>query len=67
MGKELKNNVLKKQFDAGVTEGRRQAFKEVLDLLGEKYMNPANKRGSDRAEAILTVAREVGKYFQEHK
>ena len=67
MAKELKNNVLKKQFDAGVSEGRRQAFKEVLDLLEDKYMDPSHERGSERAKAILTVAREVGKYFQDHK
>lgn len=47
---------------AGVTQGRQQARKEVLDFLGEEYMGPnAPARGSERGEAILELARKIAK------
>lgn len=67
MAKQLKNNVLVKQFDAGVVEGRKQMVKEVLDLLEQKYMDSSIDRGSPRAEAILIVAREVAGFIRDQK
>lgn len=53
-------------FQEGVAEGKTQALNDLLNWLSDRYIaNPERPdRGSPRAEALLTVTRELAAHFR---
>jgi hypothetical protein len=51
-------------YDNGVSEGRREVRKQVLDFLEEAYMKPNVKHKTPLAEGILDLARELSELMK---
>lgn len=48
----------------GVAEGRQQARAEFLSYLEKRYMAPDIVRGEPKADAILTLTKEMAEFFR---
>lgn len=52
-------------YELGITEGRAQARKEVLDYLEDEFMKPEVDLVSVWARSILEVAKKTAAHFRE--
>ena len=56
---------LRKAFDDGVQQGRKEARQEVLTWLEKKYVDTKGpERGSPEARAMLQLAKELAEFLR---